>query len=50
MVGTALNHYRVTKALGRGGMDEVYLADDTRLNQISAFISVAVHRLIGELA
>lgn len=33
MVGTVLNHYRVTKALGSGGMGEVYEAEDTKLHR-----------------
>ena len=33
MVGTTLNHYRVTKAIGSGGMGEVYLGEDTRLKR-----------------
>src|SRR5262245_6649677 len=30
---TALGHYRVIRPIGRGGMAEVYLADDTRLRR-----------------
>jgi serine/threonine protein kinase len=33
MIGKMLGHYRVGEQLGRGGMGEVYVADDLNLNR-----------------
>ncbi len=33
MIGTTLNHYRITASIGAGGMGEVFRARDTRLNR-----------------
>jgi Tol biopolymer transport system component len=45
MIGTSLNQYRITAAIGAGGMGEVFRARDTRLNR-----DVAVKVLPRELA
>jgi serine/threonine protein kinase len=45
MVGSTLGHHQILEPLGAGGMGEVYLARDTKLERDVAIKDLAIHGL-----
>ena len=47
MIGKQLGHYRIIELLGKGGMGEVYLAEDMKLDRKAA-LKILPPELAGE--
>ena len=43
MIGKTLAHYQITRAIGKGGMGEVYQATDARLDRTVAIKVLPEH-------
>ena len=48
MIPEAIAHYRIIKQLGAGGMGEVYLAQDTKLDRKVAIKLIRADSLTNE--
>src|SRR5712692_8324775 len=50
IVRERIGHYRIIRVLGHGGMGEVYLAEDTKLNRPAAIKTLRPHLVSDETA
>jgi serine/threonine protein kinase/tetratricopeptide (TPR) repeat protein len=50
MIGKIVSHYEITDKIGRGGMGEIYLAEDTKLDRRVALKFLPVHLTVDKEA